>query len=88
MATEDLPTPIIHADDTDENADWIKRGTWDLPTDKAEFLAFLRASGTSVAEFKQFPIYRWHVDEIPWLRDLTDEEDEPDQAAPGISGTR
>jgi hypothetical protein len=67
----DEPLPIVDADDEIENADWTKR-TWDLPTDKAEFLAFLKASGVSVAEFTTWPIYRWFVDQLPWLRALTE----------------
>ncbi len=67
------PTVVFQDDDDRENADWPKR-TWDLPTDKAEFLAFLKASRASVAEFKWFPIYRWHADTISWLRDLRDDE--------------
>jgi hypothetical protein len=69
--SDDEPLPIIDADDEIENADWTKTD-WDLPTDRAEFLAFLKASGSSVAEFRTWPIYRWHLDKIPWLRSLTD----------------
>ncbi len=67
------PRVVFQDNDDLENEDWPKR-TWDLPTDRAEFLAFLKASRTSVAEFKTWPIYRWHVDRIPWLRDLQDDE--------------
>lgn len=62
-------TPVIHADDEIENADWTKTA-WDLPTDKAGLLTFLKASGVSVAEFKTWPVYRWNVDKMAWLKDL------------------
>ena len=67
------PRVVFPPDDDLENEDRPKR-TWDLPTDRAEFLAFLKASMTRVAEFKTWPIYRRHVDRIPWLRDLQEDD--------------
>ena len=61
--------PVICIDADIENADWTKK-TWDLPTDKAEFLAYLKASGTTVENFKQLPVYRWNLDKVPWLKEL------------------
>jgi hypothetical protein len=72
------------SDDDLEHEDWPKRSS-DLPSDKAEFLAFLRTSCTltktsvraGVAEYKRFPVYPWHKDHMPldeWLRELRDDE--------------
>jgi hypothetical protein len=54
-----------------DNVDWPKH-TWDLPTDKDEFLRVLQMMGMSVDEFKQLPVYRWNVEkpELAWLKDL------------------
>ena len=68
-----FPPEYSGSDNEWENEDRPKR-TWDLPTDKAGFLAFLKASRTSVAEFKRFPIYRSHGIRSTCLRDLQEDD--------------
>ena len=61
---------VFMPDLDEENADWTKT-TWDLPTDKAEFLALLRDMGTTVEQFKSQPVYRFNLETgPPWLKDL------------------
>lgn len=53
-----------------DNADWTKQ-SWDLPCRTLDDLReYLRQTGTSVAEFKRLPVYRFNVDTLPWLADL------------------
>ena len=61
----------FNIDSLPENADWTKR-TWDLPTDKAEFLAFLECSGRTIEEFKKLPVFKFALatGSPRWLRDL------------------
>jgi hypothetical protein len=64
--------PVINIDEDPFNADWAKR-TWDLPYDNAEDLrAFIESIGMTVEQFKELPIYVWHVNDPDkeWLKDL------------------
>ncbi len=64
------PDITIRPDAEYTNADWVKQ-TWDLGIDNAEDLrAWLKAGGSSVAEFKRSPLYRMHADKLSWLKDL------------------
>ena len=63
------PDFVINVDADLANADWTKQ-SWDLPRDKAEFLKFLKATGSTVEHFKTLPVYEWNLDKIPWLREL------------------
>jgi hypothetical protein len=70
--TDDKPLPVINIDEDPFNRDWAKR-TWDLDIDNAEDMrAFLAEIGMTVAEFKESPLYVWHVDDPDkqWLKDL------------------
>lgn len=63
--------PLVILDDSDDNADWLRHrwpDTW--PTDRAGLLALLADLRTTVDEFKTWPLYRWNVENMPWLRDL------------------
>jgi len=44
---------IIWTEDSDENADWIKSGSWDLPTNAEEFLRSIRPG--TLADFMKLP---------------------------------
>jgi hypothetical protein len=56
------------------NADWIKRGRWDLRASNVdELLAYLRQIRMTPAAFKTLPIYKSNVALMPWLKDLPDE---------------
>lgn len=64
--------PVINIDEDPFNRDWAKR-TWDLDIDNAADLEeFLDSIGTTVEEFKTWPIYVWNKDKpgMEWLRDL------------------
>jgi hypothetical protein len=62
---------VWNLDLTDEGADWIKRGTWDIPARNIEELrAWTAVSGWTVEEFKPLPVYLWHLADMPWLADL------------------
>jgi hypothetical protein len=59
-------------DATDDGADWIKAGSWDIPaTNIDELRAYLASAGWTVEQFKQLPVYRWHLEDQPWLGDLS-----------------
>jgi len=62
---------IINIDSDLDNADWTKR-TWDLlDIDTVEKLReHLKATGRTVEQFKQLPVYRYNVDKIEWLKKL------------------
>lgn len=64
----------INLDENLDNADWTKRGSWDLiGIDSVEKLRdYLKRTGSSVEAFKRLPVYRWHVDdpEMGWLKEL------------------
>jgi hypothetical protein len=57
-----------------ENADWIKRGPWDvdMPKNKEELLDYIRSNGMTVEEFCALPVAYWHVadPDKPWLNEL------------------
>lgn len=65
---------FIHAHPLDltgpNDQDWIKKGTWDLPDTPDELRAHLVAIGMTVAQFKRLPVYRWHLEDRPWLAQL------------------
>jgi hypothetical protein len=65
----------IYPDESVDGADWIKRGAFDLTASLGiasadELRAWLDAHGTSVEDFKTLPVYRAHLDDVPWLREL------------------
>ncbi len=71
-AESDDDLPVINIDEDPFNRDWAKR-TWDLDIDNAEDLReFLDSIGTTVEEFKTWPVYVWNVNKpaMEWLRDL------------------
>ncbi len=52
---------------------WPGPRTWDLDIDNVDDLvAFLDSIGTTVDEFKTWPVYIWNVEKpgMEWLRDL------------------
>ncbi len=54
---------IINIDEDLENADWIKKGSWDLPPfGSDEFNKFLESSGQTLEHFKKLPVYKWAVE--------------------------
>ncbi len=59
-------------DSLSHNQDWPKSLAWDLPTTKAEFLAWACRDGVDLEEFKRLPVYQAHVDDagLEWLRTL------------------
>jgi hypothetical protein len=58
-------------DATDEGADWIKAGSWDIPAENLDELhVYLTAGGWTVEQFKALPVYRAHLADRPWLADL------------------
>jgi hypothetical protein len=72
METGDTKPEPVNSDAIPETADWLKR-TWDLDlANMDELRAFLAATGTTVEQFKTWPLYRWHVDKpgMEWLKDL------------------
>ncbi len=69
---DDEDLPVINIDEDPFNRDWAKR-TWDLDIDNAADLEeFLGSIGTTVEEFKTWPVYIWNVEKpgMEWLRDL------------------
>lgn len=61
---------LLAIDHDIENADWTKT-TWDLGIENVEDLrAMLDATGQTVEEFKQLPVYYFNVGKLPWLKDL------------------
>ncbi len=64
--------PVINIDEDPFNRDWAKR-TWDLDIDNVDDLVkFLDQIGTTVDEFKTWPVYIWNVVKpgIEWLKEL------------------
>lgn len=62
----------INADESPENADWVKR-TWDFPDSiqsAEEFRKVLKGLLIDPEHFKELPVYKFNVDKIPWLKDL------------------
>ena len=59
----------INIDANIENADWTKK-TWDLPTNKEDFLKHLKTSKLSLEDFKKLPVYKHNLDKIKWLKEL------------------
>lgn len=56
--------------DAGDNADWLRTGEgfpWDS---KQELFVFLNQSGMSVEDFKQTPVYRLNLEDVPWLQEL------------------
>lgn len=64
------------------NADWSKQ-TWDvsLPQSLEEMREWLHKRGMTAEEFRRLPLYKYNVDKIPWLRDLSDEEPSPETSS-------
>jgi hypothetical protein len=61
----------IDFDYSDEAADWIKGGYWDVPAGSLEELrAWLKSVGMTAAQFKRLRAYKANVGRLPWLRDL------------------
>lgn len=59
----------IHIDAYD--ADWIKRGHWDIPAHSIpELLDYLDRHDMTVEKFKKLDVYRANVERLGWLRDL------------------
>lgn len=60
---------VIHPDATD--ADWIKRGKWDIPADNIPDLReWLFEQQIPVDEFKKLDVYLANVERKPWLSNL------------------
>jgi hypothetical protein len=78
LATLMLPGDEVGFDLTEkqrvENADWIKRGAWDvdMPRNRDEFLDWIETEGLSVAEACALPVVYWHVDDPDkeWLKEI------------------
>lgn len=65
-----MPEPL-DLDKSPEAADWIKRGTWDIPASNLDELrAYLDARRIRVEHFKRLPVYTSNLVRHPWLRDL------------------
>lgn len=61
----------FNLDATPAGQDWIKQGAWDIPaTNPAELRGYLAQRGISRTEFKRRPVYKAHVKDMPWLKDL------------------
>ena len=68
---QQTPEPV-NVDALPEDADWTQP-TLDLDIASVGALrAFLVSTGTTVEEFKTWPLYRWHVAKpgMAWLKDL------------------
>jgi hypothetical protein len=76
MQEQDRPSGeriVLHADRGD-GGDWIKAGRWDIPASNIhELREWLMAQQMNPSTFKELPVYRAHVDEMPWLRELEEE---------------
>ena len=54
---------MINLDENLNDADWVKRGSWDLPKyGSEEFNQFLEFSGQTLEQFKKLPVYKWAVE--------------------------
>jgi len=53
---------IIWTEDNNEDADWLKGSTWDLPTDAQEFLRSL--GGITLEQFITLPAAKAMPDEL------------------------
>ncbi len=61
----------INLDEDIGNADWTKQ-SWDMlgVEDEEDLMEHLDKIGMDLEQFKQLPVYRRNVREIPWLADL------------------
>jgi len=67
--TPDMPS--FSPDANPDDADWPKR-SFDFPgvTNAEQMRNLIIAGGNTIEEFKTFPVYKWNVDKIPWLKDI------------------
>ncbi len=65
---------VLNIDAAD--SDWIKRGAWDiwgrdgLIDNAPDLREWLYGARMTVEEFKQLTVYKAHLEDMPWLRDL------------------
>jgi hypothetical protein len=61
--------PPLHIDVAD--ADWIKRGIWDIPaTNLPDLYEWLWRQDIAVDDFKKLDVYLANVERMPWLKNL------------------
>jgi hypothetical protein len=61
--------PPLHIDAAD--ADWIKRGIWDIPaTNLPDLCEWLWRQNIAVDDFKKLDVYLANVERMPWLKNL------------------
>ena len=74
VMTDESDVPVANVDAAD--GDWIKRGAWDiwrgdrLIDNVLDLREWIHNAQMSVDEFKQLVVYRSHLDDMPWLKEL------------------
>lgn len=60
---------VGNIDANPENADWVKRGRWDLGDDWAMTASSCLANGMTPETLDELPVMRWHPEEADKVRD-------------------